>query len=95
MKKWRCSVCGYIWEGETPPVQCPVCRAATDKFVEMTGEREKSENPASGRSPGNGAARPGLAYDDAYGRSDPGCRYMDLIHEMAVKGKSVSGASIL
>lgn len=92
MKKWRCSVCGYIWEGETPPVQCPVCRAATDKFVEMTGEREKSENPASGRSPGNGAARPGLAYDDAYGRSDPGCRYMDLIHEMAVKGKSVSGA---
>ena len=49
MKKWRCSVCGYIWEGETPPVQCPVCRAATDKFVEMTGEREKSENPAMER----------------------------------------------
>ena len=25
MKKWRCKVCGYIHEGETPPDVCPVC----------------------------------------------------------------------
>ena len=25
MKKWVCSVCGYVYEGEQPPVECPVC----------------------------------------------------------------------
>jgi rubrerythrin len=35
MKKWRCTVCGYIYEGETPPAQCPQCKAPADKFVEV------------------------------------------------------------
>jgi len=26
MKKWRCTTCGYIHKGETPPDQCPVCK---------------------------------------------------------------------
>jgi|GEM_PF-2107655 len=26
MKKWRCTTCGYIYHGETPPDQCPVCK---------------------------------------------------------------------
>ncbi|MFR4670255.1 MAG: rubredoxin-like domain-containing protein, partial [Intestinibacter bartlettii] len=25
MKKWVCQVCGYIYEGETAPEECPVC----------------------------------------------------------------------
>ena len=25
MKKWVCSVCGYVYEGENPPEKCPVC----------------------------------------------------------------------
>ena len=25
MKKWVCSVCGYVYEGENPPAECPVC----------------------------------------------------------------------
>ena len=25
MKKWVCTVCGYVWEGENPPEKCPQC----------------------------------------------------------------------
>ena len=38
MKKWVCGVCGYIYEGETPPEQCPQCKAPASVFKEQTGE---------------------------------------------------------
>ena len=38
MKKWVCTVCGYIYEGENPPAECPVCHVPASKFVEQTGE---------------------------------------------------------
>lgn len=34
-KKFRCLVCGYVYEGENPPAECPVCHAKADKFVEI------------------------------------------------------------
>lgn len=34
MKKWVCSVCGYVAEGETPPEVCPICKAPASKFIE-------------------------------------------------------------
>lgn len=40
MKKFVCSVCGYVHEGDTPPAQCPVCKAPAEKFKEQTGEME-------------------------------------------------------
>jgi flavin reductase (DIM6/NTAB) family NADH-FMN oxidoreductase RutF/rubredoxin len=33
VKKWLCTVCGYIHEGETPPDACPVCGVGPDKFT--------------------------------------------------------------
>jgi len=36
MKKWECSVCGYIHTGDEPPEICPVCGADKSKFVEVT-----------------------------------------------------------
>jgi len=36
MKKWRCTVCGYVHEGPTPPARCPVCGADKSKFKEVT-----------------------------------------------------------
>lgn len=36
MKKFVCSVCGYVHEGEEPPDKCPQCGAAKDKFYEQT-----------------------------------------------------------
>jgi len=38
MKKWVCTVCGYVWEGETPPEKCPQCGVPASKFVEQKGE---------------------------------------------------------
>ena len=34
-KKFRCLVCGYVYEGENPPAECPQCHAKSDKFVEI------------------------------------------------------------
>ncbi|MEA4919845.1 MAG: NADH peroxidase [Clostridiaceae bacterium] len=38
MKKFVCTVCGYVHEGDTPPEKCPVCGAPASKFVEQAGE---------------------------------------------------------
>ncbi len=35
MKKWRCSVCGYVHEGDAPPEKCPQCGARAEKFSEQ------------------------------------------------------------
>ncbi len=31
-KTWRCTVCGYLHKGESPPDVCPVCYADASKF---------------------------------------------------------------
>lgn len=36
MKKWVCTVCGYVHEGDMPPASCPVCKAPAEKFKEQT-----------------------------------------------------------
>ena len=38
MAKFVCNVCGYVYEGDAAPAQCPVCKAPAEKFTEMTGE---------------------------------------------------------
>ncbi|MEG1501230.1 MAG: NADH peroxidase, partial [Clostridiales bacterium] len=36
MKKYVCGVCGYVYEGATPPAACPQCKAPSTKFSEMS-----------------------------------------------------------
>ena len=38
MKKFVCTVCGYVYEGEAAPAACPICKAPADKFVEQSGD---------------------------------------------------------
>ena len=38
MKKFSCTVCGYVHEGSAPPENCPTCKALAGKFVEQSGE---------------------------------------------------------
>ena len=38
MKKFVCTVCGYVHEGDTPPAQCPICKAPAEKFMEQKGD---------------------------------------------------------
>ena len=35
MKKFRCTVCGYVYEGDAAPEKCPLCKAPASKFVEV------------------------------------------------------------
>lgn len=35
MKKFVCSVCGYVHEGDSAPDFCPVCKAPKEKFTEQ------------------------------------------------------------
>ena len=39
MKKFVCTVCGYVHEGDTPPEKCPVCGVPASKFKEQAAEK--------------------------------------------------------
>ena len=38
MKKFVCSVCGYVYEGDAAPAKCPQCGVGPEKFVEQKSE---------------------------------------------------------
>ncbi len=82
MKKFKCSVCGYEFEGETPPEECPLChQKGTFEELEKAEPANLEEEKA-----------PDLGYDPATARRDPSCRYMAEIHQMAAGGTSLSGS---
>ena len=31
-RKWKCRVCGYIYEGDNPPAECPICHKDSSYF---------------------------------------------------------------
>ena len=37
-KKWICTVCGYVAEGENAPEFCPQCKVPASKFKELNEE---------------------------------------------------------
>ena len=39
MKKFVCTVCGYVHEGDSAPEMCPICKVKSDKFKEQSAER--------------------------------------------------------
>ena len=43
MAKWKCTVCGYIHEGDEPPESCPLCGVPADQFVRV----EETPTPKS------------------------------------------------
>ena len=55
MKKWKCTICGYIHEGNEPPDKCPVCGADKEKFIELTEEsvESKKNNKTNTQTPKN------------------------------------------
>ena len=89
MKRYRCSVCGHIYDEElegkpfSELKECPVCHQTTEKFTvykdEKTGKvQEKKEVK--------------LEYPKEFVRQDEDSRYMQEIHEIAVTGKSISAS---
>jgi len=47
MKKWKCTVCGYIYEGDAPPEKCPLCKAPAEMFEAVVEEQEAAVEPTS------------------------------------------------
>lgn len=33
MRRWKCTVCGYVHEGKSPPETCPQCGANLNRFI--------------------------------------------------------------
>lgn len=103
MKKYRCLVCGAIFEvgnGETPV--CPVC-GARGKDLELLpadGENEsevRTEDAATiagaaGAAAAHSEDEPDLNFTAPYERHDDSIPHMDDIHRMAVTGEPISGA---
>ena len=89
MAKYRCSVCGYIFDEEQEKKnfselkECPVCHQPADKFYFY--EEEKT-------AAGPEKKELKLDYPKEFVRQDESCRYMKEIHEMAVTGTSISAA---
>jgi rubredoxin len=46
MKKWKCTVCGYVHTGDEPPDQCPVCGAPKSRFIEVTEPASPPPEPS-------------------------------------------------
>lgn len=105
MAKYKCSVCGYIYdeEKEGKPFlemkECPVCKQPSEKFIlveeikkekqEEKQEEKKEENKEENNIP---EAEVDISYPGKTARVDDKCRYMAEIHEMAVSGKSIIAA---
>lgn len=86
MAKYRCSICGYVFEESDNKcfedlVECPVCGHSPSKFQRLDAERMKNEIVGTEENP--------LAYPQEFVRQDESCRYMAQIHEMALTGKPI------
>ncbi len=103
MKKFICSVCGYVYEGEEAPAVCPVCKQKEpfklmeeEKAEDKTKSAEENKEyilPEEAEAKGDEKRKElDLSYDSRFVRKDPSCRYMQEIHEMAVTGKSLGGS---
>lgn len=89
MAKYKCNVCGFIYDEEEQGAafmqlkECPVCHQPSQAFSlyeEYSGGTEKPVKEAK------------LDYPKEFVRTDENCRYMKEIHEMAVSGKTISAA---
>ena len=89
MAKYRCTVCGYIYDEEREKApfsrlkECPVCHQPTEKFA-VYEEEQGAEPPREKELK--------LNYPKEFVRRDESCRYMKEIHGMAVTGKSISAS---
>lgn len=90
MAKYKCSVCGFVYDEEAQGApldtlkECPVCHQPMKAFELYEEQPQKAV-----REPQEPAK---LDYPEAYARTDASIRYMEEIHRMAVTGKSISAA---
>ena len=89
MARYRCTVCGYIYDEEkegkpfSALTECPMCRQPVSKFEKLTEDAPAAAPAAHGT---------GMDYPAETARRDESIRYMKEIHEMAVTGQSLHAA---
>ncbi|MGI6069408.1 MAG: glutamate synthase-related protein [Blautia sp.] len=87
MAKYKCSVCGYVFDEEKEGKkledlkECPVCHQAKKVFELM--EEEPAVEPEAPKK------ELSLDYPEAYARTDETIRFMKEIHQMAVSGSTL------
>ncbi|MBQ3685467.1 MAG: pyrroline-5-carboxylate reductase [Candidatus Methanomethylophilaceae archaeon] len=95
MARYRCSICGEIYDEDIEPVKfdelpddwvCPVCHASKSDFVKLDDE-PRSSTVASAESTMEEPSGADLSIDPKLVRKDGG--QMDEIHAMALTGRSV------
>ena len=99
MGKFVCTVCGFVYEGDAAPDECPVCHQPASKFREEPAENAQAgdlnsdrKEPAGESGQKAGICSADLEYDKNFYRIDKSCRYMEEIHQMAVTGKTIGGS---
>ena len=87
--KFVCSVCGYVYEGDTVPAECPVCHAGSDKFVAQSDERTWAAEHVVGVAKGvsedirEGYPEIGLYYEKAaWEEAEHAAKFAELLGEV-------------
>jgi len=82
MKKWRCTVCGYIHTGDEPPGKCPVCGADKDLFEEVL-EEETAGTDATQQGKENNTPEPPKDPRQIELGNPPDMKWGSLYHNLA------------
>ena len=88
MKKWVCQVCGYIYEGENPPSECPVCHVGPEKFEELKGEMVWADEHRIGVAQGVDEQ----VVEDLRANFTGECTWLPLYIKGSVVGRKVFGS---
>lgn len=94
--KYRCSVCGYVFDEEAEGksfselTECPLCKQPAEKLKPVSKETDTGAAPAKQPDSGfsDSAVDAPLDYPKETRKTDSSYRYMKEIQEMAVTGTS-------
>lgn len=79
MKKFKCSNCGFIYDGEEAPCNCPKCGVGKDQFSELDAEaaakveRSRHSNTIHSKLVAIAREVENLCNDGIKDNLDPGC----------------------
>ena len=90
MKKFVCTVCGYVHEGDAAPAECPVCHAPASKFKEQEGDKVWAAEHVVGVAQGvsevahrEGYPEIGLYWEKAaYEEAEHAAKFAELLGEV-------------
>ena len=92
MKKFKCTVCGYIHEGDEAPAICPRCKQPREKFVEIVEKPvpfvgSKTEKNLQEAFAGESMARNKYSYFASKAKKDGYVQIAALFEETAANEK--------